>query len=163
MKGFTESVITELKHERSAVRVCMVDLPGVNTVQFDWNATAFDEHPQPVAPIFQPELAARAVRFLADHHRRAMWVGVSTAYTILGNRVDPWFLDWYLARTTVQGQLTDTGGPRYGSNVSEPKDDITDRGAHGMFDDTAHHRDPWSRTSMHRNALAGVVALRRRR
>ena len=160
IKGFTESVITELKHSGSAVRVCMVQLPGVNTVQFDWNATGFDEHPQPVAPVFQPELPARAVRFLADHPRRNMWVGVSTAYTILGNRVAPWFLDWYLARTTVQGQLTDTDGPRFGSNVYEPKDDTTDRGAHGMFDATAHHRDPWSWTSMHRTALGGAaVAL----
>ncbi len=161
VKGFTESVITELKHDKSAVRICMVDLPGVNTVQFDWNATGFDEHPQPVAPIFQPELAARAVRFLADHPRRTMWVGVSTAYTILGNRIAPWFLDWYLARSTVQGQLTDTDGPRFGANVFEPKDDTTDRGSHGMFDDTAHHRDPWSWASMHRIALtsAGVAAL----
>ncbi len=160
IKGFTESVITELKHSGSAVRVCMVQLPGVNTVQFDWNATGFDEHPQPVAPVFQPELPARAVRFLADHPRRNMWVGVSTAYTILGNRVAPWFLDWYLARTTVQGQLTDADGPRFGSNVYEPQDDTTDRGAHGMFDATAHHRDPWSWTSMHRTALGGAaVAL----
>lgn len=160
IKGFTESVITELKHSGSAVRVCMVQLPGVNTVQFDWNATGFDEHPQPVAPVFQPELPARAVRFLADHPRRNMWVGVSTAYTILGNRIAPWFLDWYLARTGVQGQLTDNGGPRFGSNVYEPKDDSTDRGAHGMFDATAHARDPWSWASMHRAALGGAaVAL----
>jgi NAD(P)-dependent dehydrogenase (short-subunit alcohol dehydrogenase family) len=172
VKGFTESVITELKHERSAVRVCMVQLPGVNTVQFDWNADEFDQHPQPVAPVFQPELPARAVRFLADHPRRNMWVGVSTAYTILGNRVAPWFLDWYLARTTVQGQLTDADGPRYGSNVFEPRDADADRGAHGMFDDKAHGSDPWSWASMHRAALAsagavvaaiGIATLRSRR
>ena len=114
-------------------------------MQFDWNADEFDEHPQPVAPIFQPELPARAVRFLADHPRRNMWVGYSTAYTILGNRVAPWFLDWYLASTGVQGQLTDADGPRYGSNVFEPRRTPTaDRGAHGMFDDKAKRRDPWS-------------------
>ncbi|WP_199516645.1 SDR family oxidoreductase [Nucisporomicrobium flavum] len=159
VKGFTESVITELKHCGSAVKVCMVQLPGVNTVQFDWNATSFDEHPQPVPPVFQPEIAARAVRFLAEHPRRNMWVGVSTAYTILGNRVAPWFLDWYMARKTVGGQLTAAQGPRYGSNVFEPRDDEADRGAHGMFDAKAKSRDMWSWTSMHRKALAGAAAV----
>jgi NAD(P)-dependent dehydrogenase (short-subunit alcohol dehydrogenase family) len=174
VKGFTESVITELKHEGSAVRVCMVQLPGVNTVQFDWNDSGFAEHPQPVPPIFEPEVAARAVRFLADHPRRNMWVGYSTAYTILGNRVAPSFLDWYLGRTGVKGQLSKDSGPRFGSNVFEPRDDDQDRGAHGMFDGKAHARDPWSWSSMHRTALIGasavaaaaattVAAIRRRR
>jgi NAD(P)-dependent dehydrogenase (short-subunit alcohol dehydrogenase family) len=158
VKGFTESVITELKAEKSNVRVCQVHLPGVNTVQFDWNDNDFAEHPMPVPPIFQPELPARAVRFVAEHPRRTMWVGASTAYTILGNRLAPWFLDWYLGRTGVKGQLSDQDGPRYGSNVHEPKDATTDRGAHGMFDDKAHDRDPWSWTSMHRAAFgAGAV------
>jgi NAD(P)-dependent dehydrogenase (short-subunit alcohol dehydrogenase family) len=158
IKGFTESVVTELKAEKSKVRVCQVHLPGVNTVQFDWNDSGFDKHPMPVPPIFQPELPARAVRFVAEHPRRTMWVGASTAYTILGNRVAPWFLDWYLGRTGVKGQLSDQDGPRYGSNVYEPKDATADRGARGMFDDKAHERDPWSWTSMHRTAFgAGAV------
>ena len=114
----------------------------VNTVQFDWNDSEFEQHPMPVAPIFQPELPARAVRYLADHPRRNMWVGASTASTILGNRLAPWLLDWYLGKTGVKGQLTTKAGPRYGSNVFEPKDDEHDRGAHGMFDDQAHARDP---------------------
>src|SRR3954451_21444640 len=160
MKGFTESVITELRHERSKVKVCMVQLPGVNTTQFDWNDNEFDEHPMPVAPIFQPEVPARAVRFVAEHPRRNMWVGVSTAYTVLGNRVAPWFLDAYLGRKGVQGQLSDVDGRRYGSNVEQPRDDAVDAGAHGMFDDKAHARDPWSWASMHRRALgAGAAAL----
>ena len=157
IKGFTESVVTELKHDKSRVRVCMVQLPGLNTPQFDWNDNEFDQHPQPVAPVFQPETAARAIRFLADHPRRNMWVGVSTAYTILGNRFAPSFLDWYLARTTVDGQLADSPGPRLGSNVFKPRDADTDQGAHGMFDDTAHGRDPWSWTSMHRAPVAAAV------
>ena len=167
IKGFTESVVTELKSEKSKVRVCQVHLPGVNTVQFDWNDNEFDKHPMPVPPIFQPELPARAVRFVAEHPRRTIWVGASTAYTILGNRVAPWFLDWYLGRTGVKGQLSDQSGPTYGSNVFEPKDATADRGAHGMFDDKAHERDPWSWTSMHRAAfgagavVAGVAAAAR--
>jgi NAD(P)-dependent dehydrogenase (short-subunit alcohol dehydrogenase family) len=157
VKGFTESVITELKHEGSKVRVCMVELPGVNTPQFDWNDNGFDEHPMPVPPIFQPEAAARAVRFCAEHRRRNMWVGLPTAYTILGNRVAPWFLDWYLGRTGVKGQLTAADAPRYGSNVFEAKDADRDVGAHGAFDDKAHAGDPWSWTSMHRTAALGAI------
>lgn len=158
VKGFTESVITELKHEKSRVKVCMVELPAVNTVQFDWNDSQFDEHPMPVAPIFQPELPARAVRYLADHPRRTMWVGTSTAATIIGNRLAPWVLDRYLAKTGVQGQLTGKRGPRHGSNVFTPRDDEHDRGAHGMFDDESHRSDPWSWMSMHRAPIAATLA-----
>lgn len=160
IRGFTESVISELKHEHSRVRVSMVELPGVNTPQFDWNDNAFEEHPMPVPPIFQPEAAARAVRFVAEHRRRDMWVGLPTAYTILGNRVAPWFLDWYLGRTGVKGQLSPDGGPRFGSNVFQPRDAEHDRGAHGAFDGKAHPHDPWSWASMNRAALsAGAAAV----
>jgi NAD(P)-dependent dehydrogenase (short-subunit alcohol dehydrogenase family) len=155
--GFTESVITELKHEKSAVRLCMVQLPAVNTVQFDWNDSEFDKHPMPVPPIFQPEVPARAVRYLADHPRRNLWVGASTAATIVANRLMPSVLDWYLGRTGVQSQVTDKEGPRYGSNVFEPKDDAHDRGAHGMFDDRAHSSDPWSAVSIRRTPIAAAV------
>lgn len=163
VKGFTESLITELKHDGSKVRISMVELPGVNTPQFDWNDNAFDEHPMPVPPIFQPEAAARVVRFIAEHRRRNMWVGLPTAYTILGNRVAPLFLDWYLARTGVQGQLTSQDAPRMGSNVFDARDRDRDAGAHGAFDDKSHTTDPWSWTSMHRGAAlvlasAAVIA-----
>jgi NAD(P)-dependent dehydrogenase (short-subunit alcohol dehydrogenase family) len=147
IKGFTESVITELRHEHSKVRVCLATLPGVNTPQFDWNDNGLDGHPRPVAPVFQPEVAARTICFLAEHPRRNIWIGVSAAYTVLGNRIAPALLDRYLARTGFKGQLTDDG-PRHGSNVFVPRDEEADRGAHGMFDDEAHARDPWSETSM---------------
>jgi len=159
IKGFTESVRAELKSERSKVQLCMVQLPGMNTPQFDWNDNGFDAHPQPVPPIFQPELAGRAIRSMADHPRRNMWVGVSTAYTILGNRLAPGLLDWYLGRSGVSGQLSDRDGPRFGSNLHEPRDAEADRGAHGMFDVSAHRRDPWSAASIGFNRIAD--ALRR--
>ena len=151
-------MIAELRHDHSKVRIAQVVLPGMNTPQFDWNDNAFDEHPQPVPPIYQPEAAAKAVRFVAEHHRRTIWVGVPTAYTILGNRVAPWFLDFYLGRTGVQGQPSKKSGPRLGSNVMTPKDDEHDVGAHGMFDDLAHPYDTWSWASMHRGTLVGAVA-----
>src|SRR5947208_1239585 len=163
IKGFTESVITELKSEGSAVKVCQVQLPGVNTTQFDWNDNEFAEHPMPVPPIFQPEVPARVVRFVAEHPRRNIWVGWSTAYTILGNYAAPGFLDWYLGKKGVQGQLSGQDGPRFGSNVYEPKDDTADRGAHGMFDDKAHMRDPWSWVSMHRTAFGAGARSEERR
>jgi len=157
IKGFTESVISELRSEGSKVRVCMAQLPAMNTPQFDWNDTDETKHPQPVAPIYQPEVAARAIRVLAEHPGRNTWVGLSTAYTILGNRLAPLFLDWYLGRTGVDGQLTDRDGPRYGSNAFQPRDDDEDRGAHGMFDNEAHTWDPWSAVATRlRSALARV-------
>jgi len=158
VKGFTESVITELAHEKSHVKVCMVQLPGLNTPQFSWNLNKMPKHPQPVPPIFQPELPARAVRFLVEHPRRNMWVGVSTAYTILGERLAPKFLDLYLGRTGVTSQQTGDDLPRRGSNVFDPSDQDEDAGAHGPFDGQAHGRDPVLWLSMHRRAL-GAGAL----
>jgi NAD(P)-dependent dehydrogenase (short-subunit alcohol dehydrogenase family) len=146
IKGFSESVMTELRHEGSKVRICMATLPGLNTPQFDWNDNGLDGHPRPVAPVFQPEVAARMIAFLADHPRRNAWVGVSSAYTVLGNRVAPALLDRYLARTGFKGQVVDHG-PRLGSNVFHPRDEEADRGAHGMFDDESHPHDPWGATS----------------
>ena len=161
IKGFTESVIAELRHEHSKVRVGMVQLPAMNTPQFDWNDTDETEHPQPVAPIYQPEVAARMIRFMAEHPGRNAWVGISTAGTVLGNRVAPLLLDWYLGKTGVKAQLTDQPGPRYGSNVWEPRDDDADRGARGMFDKTSHNWDPWSSAAMQlRRVLTRSVTRR---
>ena len=160
IKGFTESVVTELEHEHSHVRLCMVQLPGLNTPQFNWNASAMPRHPMPVPPIFQPELAARAIVFLAEHPRRNMWVGAPTAYTILGERLAPRVLDLFLGRTAVDSQQTDADLPRWGSNLFEARDEETDRGARGAFDDQAHDRDPMTWLSTHRRgALAGLAGV----
>ena len=128
IKGFTESVMCELAHEKSKVKLCMVQLPGLNTTQFRWNLNKMPHHPMPVPPIFQPELPARAIAFLAEHPRRNMWVGVSTAYTILGERLAPKLLDLYLGWTGVKSQQTDRDLPRLGSNVFEPRDEDEDQG-----------------------------------
>ena len=120
IKGFSEAVMTELAAESSKVRLCMVQLPGLNTPQFTWNLNKMPGHPRPVAPVFQPELAARAIQFLAEHPRRSIWVGVSTAYTILGERAAPLLVRAFLVRTGVSGQQTDADLPRYGANVFGP-------------------------------------------
>lgn len=163
VKGFTESIITELLHEKSKVKICMIQLPGLNTPQFNWNLSKVPKHPMPVAPIFQPELPAKGIVFLAEHPRRNMWIGVSTAYTILGERIAPKLADIYLARTAVSGQQTAEDLPRLGSNVYEPRDEDADQGAHGPFDDKAYAKDPVTWLSLHRreslSALAAAAAL----
>ena len=159
VKGFSESVITELMHEKSKVKLCMIQLPGLNTPQFNWNLNKMPQHPMPVAPIFQPELPAKGIVFLAEHPRRNMWIGVSTAYTILGERIAPKVADFYLARTGVSGQQTAENRPRLGSNVGQPRDDEADQGAHGPFDEKAYAKDPVTWLSMHRRAiLTGIGA-----
>lgn len=160
VKGFTESIITELLHEKSKVKICMIQLPGLNTPQFNWNLNKMPKHPMPVAPVFQPELPAKGIVFLAEHPRRNMWIGVSTAYTILGERLAPKVADYYLARTAVSGQQTDKDLPRLGSNVGQPRDEESDQGAHGPFDDKAYAKDPVTWLSMHRRAvLSGLGAI----
>ena len=158
VKGFTESVMTELKHEKSSVRICMLQLPGLNTPQFDWNLNKMPDHPMPVPPVFQPELPARAIAFLAEHPRRQMWVGISTAYTIIGERLAPWLADLYLARTGVDSQQINADLPHHGSNVFEARDVEADRGAHGPFDEQAHDSDPVLWLSLHRRAVASGMA-----
>ena len=158
--GFTESVRAELLHERSGVELCMVHLPGINTPQFDWVLhRGVEQHPQPVAPIFQPEVAARAVVHMVEHPRRSMWVGLPTVATILGNRVAPGLLDWFLARTNVDAQQVDGVPPDDREpNLFRPRPG--DAGAHGSFDHKAFSRSPALWVSRHRAAsIAAVTAV----
>ena len=118
--GFTESLRSELLHEKSRVKVTMVHLPAMNTPQFDWVRSRLPEHPQPVPPIYQPEVAARTIVHAAAHPRRAYWVGLPTALTILGNRVVPDLLDRYLARRGFDSQQTGGGHHRLRPNLWRP-------------------------------------------
>jgi NAD(P)-dependent dehydrogenase (short-subunit alcohol dehydrogenase family) len=157
-KGFFESVRTELMHKGSNVRISMVQLPGVNTPQFDHCRSKLPKKPMPVPPIYQPEICADAVHYAAHHDRRQLWVGVSTAYTIVGERLAPWLGDRYLARTGVKGQQTDepVDPPRPG-NLFEPVDEPY--GAHGDFDGQAHSRSPLLWLSKHRSVVAAGATL----
>src|SRR3954452_14877997 len=107
IRGFCDSLRTELMSRGSNVGLTVVHLPGLNTTQFGWVRARTSGQPRPVAPVYQPEIAADAIVWAAHHRRREHWVGFSTVYTILGNRVAPWFADRYLARTAVKGQQTD--------------------------------------------------------
>ena len=113
IRGFVDSLRTELMDEGSAVKVVSVHLPALNTPQFDWSRLKFDRRPQPVPPIFQPEVAARAIVEAADDPRREVWVGGPTVAAILANRLSPGLLDWYLARQGIQSQLTDSPADRH--------------------------------------------------
>lgn len=164
LKGFFESLRCELKHERSNVRLSMVQLPGLNTPQFDHCRSKMDRKPMPVPPIYQPEVAAQAVHFAAHSRRRQIFVGAPTVYTILGERLAASFGDWYLAKTGISSQLTDepVTPPREG-NLFEPVQE--DSGAHGDFDGKAHERSGVLWFSQRRGALAraalgaGALAL----
>src|SRR3954453_10256550 len=136
VQGFNESLRTELLHERSGVHTTMVQMPAVNTPQFSWVLSRLPHQAQPVPPIYQPELAARAVVYAADHpRRREYWVGESTAATLLANAVAPGLLDRYLARTGFSSQQTaDPKPPDQAENLWKPADSDRDYGAHGLFD-----------------------------
>jgi NAD(P)-dependent dehydrogenase (short-subunit alcohol dehydrogenase family) len=168
MQGFQESLRCELRHRGSKVHATMVQLPGMNTPQFDHCLSKMPRHPMPVPPIYQPEVAARAVYWAAHHRRREVYVGVSTVYTIIGNKLAPWLAERYLAKTAIDGQQTDQ--PFDGTaaaNLFEPVDADHDEGAHGGFDDQAHRHSPQAWLSRHRlgsglaAALAGGAAAAR--
>jgi short-subunit dehydrogenase len=162
INGFTESVRTELLHDHSHVKISIVQMPAVNTPQFSWVLSRLPRHPQPVPPIYQPEVAARGVLYAADHpERKQYWVGGSTAATLLAQKVAPALLDRYLAKTGFDSQQT-SQEVRAGSrpdNLFDPVDRPTgsDHGAHGAFDDQSHQRSAQLWMS-HHPALTGAVA-----
>jgi NAD(P)-dependent dehydrogenase (short-subunit alcohol dehydrogenase family) len=158
LKGFQESLRTELRHRGSHVHLTMVQLPGLNTPQFDHGRAKMPNQPQPVPPVYSPEVAARAVYWAAHRRRREVYVGLPTVYTILGNKVAPWLAERYLAKTAVQGQQTDRplNGDRP-DNLFAPMP--RDEGAHGPFDERSHGHSPQFWLTAHRRWLAaGAVA-----
>ena len=174
IQGFTEAVRCELLHQHSRVRITMVQLPAVNTPQFDWVLNRLPNRPRPVAPVYQPEVAAKAVVHAADHpRRREYWVGGSTVGTLVANKLAPGLLDRYLARTGYEAQQTDQpADPGRPVNLWEPVDGRGGRdvGAHGAFDDEAANRSlqAWvgrrpGLAAAAAGLLAGLLALKLRR
>lgn len=156
IQGFNESLRCELLHEHSGVRNTMVQMPAVNTPQFSWVLSRLPKKAQPVPPIYQPEVAARAVVHAADHpQRREYWVGGSTAATLLANAVAPGLLDAYLARTGFASQQTSEQRPAdQPANLWEPADADTDFGTHGAFDGRSKSRSAQLWASQHHPLLA---------
>ncbi|GAB2910864.1 SDR family oxidoreductase [Rhodococcus aerolatus] len=160
IQGFHEALRAELLHDRSGVHVTMLQLPAVDTPQFSWVLSRLPNYPQPVPPIYDPALIARAVLHAIEHpRRREYWVGSSTVKTLLGNLVAPGLLDRYLARTGYDAQQTDApaqaGAP---ANLWGPADEERDFGPSGAFGDQQRHRDPQLWASQHHGAVALLAA-----
>jgi NAD(P)-dependent dehydrogenase (short-subunit alcohol dehydrogenase family) len=163
IQGFTEALRCELLHQGSRVRITMVQLPAVNTPQFDWVLNRLPNHPRPVAPVYQPEVAAKAVVHAAGHPgRREYWVGGSTVGTLVANKLVPGLLDRYLARTGYEAQQTDQpADPGRPVNLWEPVDGPGGRdfGGHGAFDDEAVNRSLQAWIGRHRGVAAAAGGL----
>ena len=162
VQGFHESLRCELLHDGSNVHVTMVQMPALNTPQFSWVLSKLPERAQPVPPIYQPEVAARAVAFAADHpRRREYWVGSSTVGTLVANAIAPGLLDRYLARTGYAAQQT---GERRDQtdpvNLWEAADGPNghDFGAHGAFDHRAKARSWQQVIAQHYGEVVAAVA-----
>jgi NAD(P)-dependent dehydrogenase (short-subunit alcohol dehydrogenase family) len=168
INGFTESLRCELLHDRSRVRITVVQMPAVNTPQFSWVRSRLPRHPQPVPPIYQPEVAARAIVFAAEHPgRKQYWVGGSTIATLFAQKLVPALLDRYLGHTGYDSQQSDAG-PERADNLFTPVDnkDGHDYGAHGVFDARAHQHSAALVASQHKKAFlvgafgsAGALSL----
>jgi NAD(P)-dependent dehydrogenase (short-subunit alcohol dehydrogenase family) len=159
LQGFLESLRAELLHEGSSIHVSMVQLPALNTPQFTWARTRMPKEPQPVPPIYQPEVAAKAIVWAAKHPRRELMVGWPTVKAIMGNAVAPGLADRYLAKNGYDAQQRDEPhDPSRPDNLFEPVDAEEDRGAHGPFDDRSRERSIQAALSRHRRVL-GLGAL----
>ena len=153
LRGFTDSLRSELIHDGSDVHLTMVHLSAFNTPQFDIARNCMGIGAKPVGAIFQPELAAEAIVWAAQHRRRELWVGLPAAEAIIGNRMIPGLLDRKLAHDAYEGQLDSSRSAPPRDNLYEPV--AGDHGAHGRFDDQAK---PWSGQHW-LNTHRGVVAL----
>jgi short-subunit dehydrogenase len=159
IQGFTESLRSELIHEESNVRVCMVQMPALNTPQFDWVRSRLPRRAQPVPPVFQPEVGAAAVVFAAHHNRSEMYVGFPSVKAIVANRIAPRLLDRYLGHVGFDDQQTDEPEHERPDNLFSPAPG--DWAAHGRFDARAKPSSWQMWASTHRRALAwaGVSLL----
>ncbi len=158
IRGFTDSLRSELLHAESRVHLTMVQLPALNTPQFSWCRSRLPNHPQPVPPIFQPEVAARAILWAAEHRRREVHVGRTAVWTIWANKLVPGLADRYLAKHGWDSQqTTERADPDRPSNLFEPV--LEDRGAHGIFDPRSTSRSwQWWLTT-HRGLAVVSMAL----
>jgi NAD(P)-dependent dehydrogenase (short-subunit alcohol dehydrogenase family) len=155
--GFTQSLRCELLHDGSNVKVSMVQLPAMNTPQFGWVKSRLPRKPQPVPPIYQPEVAADALVWAARHTPREMFVGEPTVAAIMGEKFIPGLLDHYLGRTGYDSQQTDEpASPDRQDNLWKPLPG--DRGPHGTFDARAHQYSAqvWLSTNRYKLLAVGI-------
>jgi NADP-dependent 3-hydroxy acid dehydrogenase YdfG len=155
-RGFTDGVRCELIHDDSHVRITMVHLPAVNTPQFSWVRSRLPRAMQPLPPVYQPEVAAQAIVWAAEHPRREFVIGWPTLLAVLGQAVAPGVMDRYLARSAWEGQMSeDPARPGMPDNLDDPVQARV--GAHGAFDDLASDVSPLLWADMHRGLVAGAA------
>lgn len=155
IQGFCDSLRCELIHDRSNVRLTMVQMPALNTPQFSWVKSRLQHKAQPVPPIYQPEVAAEAILYASHHNRREVYVGWPTVEAVVGNKLAAGFLDHYLAATGFQAQQTgEAADPNRPDNLWQPVDADQDHGAHGRFDSRAHPKSLQLWANLHRGWLA---------
>lgn len=157
--GFTDSIHCELIHDKSNVKITMVQLPAVNTPQFSWVKSRLPDKAQPVPPIYQLEVIGDAVTWVTDHYRRELFIGMSSVIAIQGNKIAPAFADWYLGKSGYKSQQTgQRADPNSPNNLWEPVDAQHDHGAHGAFDDKAKSTSwqLWADTHISLLALVGA-------
>lgn len=156
--GFTDSLRCELIHDKSDVRITMVQMPALNTPQFRWVKSRLKYKAQPVPPIFQPEIGAKAIYYAAHHCRREIYVGWPTVEAIIGNKIAPGILDHYLGRTGYDSQqMSEPDDPNRPDNLWEPVPG--DHGAHGVFDNRAQSRSYEVLADLNRLWLGMAAAL----
>jgi short-subunit dehydrogenase len=159
IRGFTDSLRTELMHDGVDIHLVMVQMPALNTPQFNWARNKMSRRPQPVPPIFEPEIAAEAIVHAAHSRRREVWVGGSSVQAIVANKFFPGLLDRYLAKNGYSGQLTnDPADPQQPDNLFDPVPG--DPGTHGRFDSRSSDWSLQLWATEHRGALlAGSLAV----
>jgi len=155
VQGFMDSLRCELLHDKSRVRIAMIQMPALNTPQFGWVKSRLPRKAQPVPPIYQPEIAAEAIVYASHHPRREIYVGMPTVGAITINKIVPGLLDRYLAYSGYESQQYDGREDRARpDNLWEPVDQAKDFGAHGKFSRRATRHSPQLWTSMHRGWIA---------
>lgn len=157
IEGFYDSLRTELMHDKSNIKTCMVQLPAMNTTQFGFVKSRLPRKPRPMGIIFQPELAAQTIEYASRHNRREIYMGSPTVKAIVGNKIAPWYADRVLAKTGFDGQMTDEPeDPNRRDNLWEPIPG--DHGAHGPFKEESHSFSPQLWATTHRGLTAVAIA-----
>jgi hypothetical protein len=157
IQGFNDSLYAELLHDKSEVRLTMVNLPAVNTPQFNWVKSRLPRRAAPVGDIYQPEIPARAVIWAVDHHRREVNVGWPTTKAIVGNSFFPGYGDTYLADHGYEQMTDEPDDPNRPHNLWDPLPG--DHGAHGRFDDKARSYDWYTEANLNRTTVGTAAAI----
>lgn len=157
-KGFVDSLRTELIHNKSKISISMVQLPALNTTQFGFVKSRLDNKPRPMGKIYQPEVAARAILYAAEHTPKELMVGWSTVKAIIGNKIAPWYADRVLGNTAVEGQQTnEVEDPDRKHNLWQPLPG--DHGSHGNFDKQAKSASLQFWLSRHKKMVLVLIFL----